>query len=120
MKHSAFKGLLSLFKLNSKNIELMVVAPLTPGAVGEASPYLGWLLHLPTPNSTLTFQSHIMSITRSAFYHLENISRVQSSLFDSVAETLIQTFNHLPHGFFSCLGVPRKALDRALTHVKPC
>ena len=50
-------------------------------------------------DSTLSFQSHIKSITTSAFYHLKNISRLQPSLPEPVAETLIHAgLHHLPPG----------------------
>ena len=82
-----------------------------------------WLLDLLIPevrhlcailDSTLSLHSDIKSITKSAFVHLKNISRLRPSLSDSVAETLI-------HAFFTsrldcCDGVlsgaPSKALDR--------
>ena len=49
-------------------------------------------------NSTLSFQPHIKSITKSAFYHLENISRLQHSLSKLVAENSHPCLHHLPPG----------------------
>lgn len=40
----------------------------------------------------VSLQLHMQSITKSAIYHLKNISRFWASLTDSVAETLIHTF----------------------------
>ena len=92
----------NFLKLNSNKTELMVVAPKALlRKVGD--------LHLDvdgcsfSPSSevrnlgvildpTLSFQSHIRSITKSAFFHLKNISRLRQSLSDSVAETLIHAF----------------------------
>ncbi|XP_041658863.1 uncharacterized protein LOC121519853, partial [Cheilinus undulatus] len=128
-------------KLNSNKTELMVVAPKallqkvgdlmldvdrTSICPSSEVRNLGVIL-----DSTLSFQSHIKSVTKSAFYHLKNISRLRPSLPDSVAETLIHAF------ITSCLdycngvlsGVPSKTLDRlqyvqnsaarVLTHTRP-
>ena len=92
----------NLLKLNTNKTELMVVASKALlQKVGDLlldvdgctiSPStevrnLGVIL-----DSTLSFQSHIKSITKSAFYHLKNISRLRPSLSEPVAETLIHAF----------------------------
>ena len=41
---------------------------------------------------TLSYQSHFKSITKSAFFHLQNISRLRPSFLVSVAETLVHAF----------------------------
>ena len=114
----------NLLKLNSAKTELMVVAPkallqkvgdcllLVDGSSISPSPEvrnLGVIL-----DSTLSYQSHIKSITKSAFYHLKNISRLRPSLSDSVAETLIHAFvtSRLDYCNGVLFGVPNKYLDR--------
>lgn len=93
----------NLLQLNSKKPELMVIArnPVLQKVVelfhlliyscSNTSSHeirnLGVIL-----DSTLSYQSHIKSITRSAFYHLRNISHLRPSLSYSVAETLIHNF----------------------------
>ena len=114
----------NLLKLDSNKTELMVVAPkallqkvgdfLLDVDGSSISPSLevrnlGVIL-----DSTLSYQSHIKSITNSAFYHLRNISRLRPSLSDSVAETLIHAFvtSRLDYCNGVLFGVPKKYLDR--------
>ena len=82
-------------------------------------------------DSTLSFQSHIKSVTKSAFFHLKNISRLRPSLSNTTAETLIHAFitSRLDYCNGVLFGVPKKTLDRlqyvqnsaarVLTHTKP-
>ena len=113
----------NLLKLNSSKTELMVVAPkpllqkvghllldvdgssITPS---QEVRNLGIIL-----DSTLSYQSHIKSITKSAFYHLKNISRLRPSLSDSVAEMLIHAFvtSRLDYCNGVLFGIPSKYLD---------
>ncbi|KAJ8372143.1 hypothetical protein AAFF_G00294270 [Aldrovandia affinis] len=60
------------------------------------------------------YRSHIKSMTKSAFFHLKNISRLRPSLSDSVTETLIHAFitSRLDYCNGVLFGVPSKALDR--------
>ena len=114
----------NLLKLNTNKTELMVVASKALlQKVGDllldvdgctVSPStevhnLGIIL-----DSMLSFQSHIKSITKSALYHLKNISRLRPSLSEPVAETLIHAFiiSRLDycHGVLS--GLPSRTLDR--------
>ena len=114
----------NLLKLNSAKTELMVVSrKALLQKVGDfllevdgsfISPSLevrnlGVIL-----DQTLSYQSHIKSVTRSAFYHLKNISRLRPSLSDSVAETLIHAFvtSRLDYCNGVLFGVPSKYLDR--------
>ena len=71
------------------------------------------------------------SVTKSAFFHLKNISRLRPSLSNTVAETLIHGFisNRLDYCNGVLFGIPSKTLDRlqhvqnsaarVLTHTKP-
>ena len=61
---------------------------------------------------TLSFQSHINNVTRSAFYHLKNIARLRLS--DSVTETLIHCFisTRLYYCNVILTGLPSKTLNR--------
>ena len=70
---------------------------------------------------TLSFHYHIKSITKSAFFHLKNISHRRPSLSDSVVETLIHAFitSRLDYCNGVLSGVPSKILDRVLTRTKP-
>ena len=65
-------------------------------------------------DSTLSYQSHIKSITKSAFFHLKNISRLRASLSDSVAETLTHSFisSRLDYCNGLLFGLPNTTLDR--------
>ena len=65
-------------------------------------------------DSTLSFQSHIKSVTKSAFFHLKNISRLRPSLSDSIAETLVHAFvsSRLDYCNGVLFGLPKKDLDR--------
>ena len=69
-------------------------------------------------NFTLSFQPHLKSITKSAFYHLKNISRLRPSLSELAAETLIHAL--LTSCLEYCNGVlselPSKTLDRLQYH----
>ena len=114
----------NLLKLNSSKTELMVVAPAPLlRKVGD--------LHLDidgcsiTPShevrnlgvildSSLSFQSHIKKVTKSAFFHLRNISRLRPSLSDTVTETLIHAFisSRLDYCNAILLGLPNKITDR--------
>ena len=65
-------------------------------------------------DSTLSFQSHIKSIIKSALYHLKNISSLRPSLSEPVAEPLIHAFTtfHLDYCNGILFGLPSKTLDR--------
>ena len=82
-------------------------------------------------DTTLSFQSHINNVTRSAFYNLKNITRFRPSLSDSVTETLIHCFISTRLDYCNAIltGLPSKTLDRlqyvqnsaarVLTGIKP-
>ena len=63
---------------------------------------------------SLSFDSHIKSITKSAFFQLRNISRLRPSLSDTSAETLIHAFvtSRLDYCNAVLYGVPNKSLAR--------
>ena len=92
----------NLLKLNSNKTELMVVAPRSLlRKVGDLLLEVDGCSITPSPvvcnlgvilDPTLSFQSHIKNVTRSAFYHLKNIARLRPSLSDSVTQTLIHCF----------------------------
>ncbi|KAL3060778.1 hypothetical protein OYC64_015177 [Pagothenia borchgrevinki] len=65
-------------------------------------------------DSTLSFHSHVKSVTKSAFFHLRNIARLRPSLSESVAETLVHAFvtSRLDYCNGVLFGVPKKNLDR--------
>ncbi len=119
----------NLLKLNSQKSDLMVVAPKTllckaydlvlrvdGSCISLSSEVcnLGVIL-----DSTLSYEAHMKSVTKSAFFHLRNISRFRPSLTDSVAETLIHSFitSRLDYCNAVLYGVPNKTLDR-LQHVQ--
>ncbi|KAG1928623.1 hypothetical protein F2P79_023546, partial [Pimephales promelas] len=114
----------NLLKLNKDKTELMVFAPLSllkkvddftldvDGCSISASPQvrnLGVIM-----DSTLSFQQHIKNVTKIAFYHLKNISRLRQCLTNSVAEALIHSFitSRLDYCNGILLGLPSKATDR--------
>ncbi|XP_041958625.1 uncharacterized protein LOC121717966 [Alosa sapidissima] len=131
----------NLLKLNTNKTELMVVAPAPLlRKVGDLTLVIDGCPTSPSPkvrnlgvimDSTLSFSFHIQSITKSAFFHLRNISRLRPSLTDSVTETLIHAFvtSRLDYCNGVLSGLPNKALDRlqyvqnsaarVLTHTKP-
>ncbi|KAK5918591.1 hypothetical protein CgunFtcFv8_003341 [Champsocephalus gunnari] len=114
----------NLLKLNSDTTELMVVAPKALlGKVGDLLLNIDGSIISPSPqvrnlgvvlDSTLSFQNHIKSVSKSAFFHLRNISRLRPSLSDSVAEKLIHCFitSHLDYSNGLLSGVPSKTLNR--------
>lgn len=65
-------------------------------------------------DSSLSLHSHIKKVTKSAFYHLRNISRLRPSLSKTVTETLTHSFisSRLDYCNAILLGLPNKALDR--------
>lgn len=131
----------NLLKLNTHKTELMVVAPAPLlRKVGDLTLVIDGCPTSPSPkvrnlgvilDSTLSLSFHIQSITKSAFFHLRNISRLRPSLTDSVTETLIHSFvtSRLDYCNGVLSGLPNKALDRlqyvqnsaarVLTHTKP-
>ncbi len=88
--------------LNSENTEVLIIAPKTPTinnlehcltldgcSVNSSSSVrnLGVLF-----NSNLSFDSHVSSICKTAFFHLKNISKLRPMLSMSNAEILIHAF----------------------------
>ncbi len=65
-------------------------------------------------DSTISFEPHLKSITRSALFHLRNISRLWPSLPDCVSEILIHAFitSHLDYCYEILFRLTDKAQDR--------
>ena len=114
----------NLLQLNGNKTEVMLIAPkalhrkvgdfllqIDGCSISPSSEVrnLGVIL-----DSSLSFQTHIKSLTKSAFFHLRNISRLRPSLSDSAAETLIHAFvsSRLDYCNGLLFGLPKKDLDR--------
>ena len=114
----------NLLKLNSKKTEIMVMGPKVQlQRMGDLLLQVDGCSITPSPevrnlgvilDSTLSFESHIKSVTKSAFFHLKNISRLRLSLSESVAETLIHSFisSRLDYCNAILFGLPDTTLDR--------
>ena len=65
-------------------------------------------------DSDLTFSSHIKSITKTAFYHLKNISRVKGFMSQKDQEKLIHAFisSRLDYCNGLLTGLPQKSIKQ--------
>ncbi len=65
-------------------------------------------------DSNLNFQKHISSISKTAFYHLRNISKVRSFISLSDAEKLVHAFISSRLDYCNALfaGVTKQALNK--------
>ncbi|XP_063069010.1 uncharacterized protein LOC134460561 [Engraulis encrasicolus] len=82
-------------------------------------------------DSSLSFESHIKHLTKTAFFHLKTISRLRPSLTPTSAETLIHAFvtSRLDYCNALLTGLPTKLINRLqyiqnsaarlLTHTRP-
>jgi len=83
-------------------------------------------------DSTLSFQSHITSITKSAFFHLRRIAQLRPFISNRDAETVIHAFvsSRLDYCNALFIGLPASSISklqyiqnsaaRILTHTKRC
>ena len=65
-------------------------------------------------DSSLTFESHIKLVTKTAFYHLRNIARLRPMLSDTDAKMLINAFIFSRIDYCNSLfyGLPAKLINR--------
>ncbi len=74
-------------------------------------------------DSNLSFQKHISNVTKTAFFHLRNIVKLQNMLPVSDAEKLVHAFmtsrldycNALPASSINKLQIEQNAAARVLT-----
>ncbi|XP_078139509.1 uncharacterized protein LOC144539314 [Centroberyx gerrardi] len=93
---------LNFLRLNANKTEMLVVGPKTQlPLVSDLTLNFGDSLITQSPtvknlgvtfDSALSFDAHIKEITKIAFFHLRNISKIRSLLNTADAETLIHAF----------------------------
>ena len=114
----------NFLKLNTDKTEILLIGP---KSILTKSPHLtlnidGSSVHS-TPvvknlgiqlDSTLSFDPHIKSLTKIAFFHLRNIARLRPFLSASDAQTLVHSFimSRLDYCNSLFLGLPTKTLQR--------
>uniref|UniRef100_A0A3B1IUE7 Reverse transcriptase domain-containing protein n=1 Tax=Astyanax mexicanus TaxID=7994 RepID=A0A3B1IUE7_ASTMX len=111
----------NFLKLNEEKTEILIIGntaekSIVLGQLGNLAPQvtdeirnLGVIL-----DSSLTFKPHIGNVTRTAFYHLRNITRVRPFLKQMDAEKLIHAFVFSRLDYCNALftGLPKSTTDR--------
>ncbi|XDV33545.1 hypothetical protein PO909_003925 [Leuciscus waleckii] len=114
----------NFLKLNTDKTEILLIGPKSilskspsltlniDGSPVHSTPVvknLGILL-----DSSLSFDPHIRSLTKTAFFHLRNIARLQPFLSVSDAQILVNSFimSRLDYCNSLFLGLPAKSLQR--------